>query len=120
MRHCKTGYDISGSPETFEDVRQLARARAKATRSTRPNGCEHCHFEGFSGRTGVAEVLRVDKEIRQMILEKRSRSGDPPGGAWPKGMLDLRRAALLKVAQGITSTEEVVRVIPAESLLPDG
>jgi type II secretory ATPase GspE/PulE/Tfp pilus assembly ATPase PilB-like protein len=35
-----------------------------------------------------------------------------------QGMLDLRRSALLKVAQGVTSTEEVFRRIPTEYLLP--
>jgi type II secretory ATPase GspE/PulE/Tfp pilus assembly ATPase PilB-like protein len=35
------------------------------------------------------------------------------------GMLDLRRSALLKVAAGITSMEEMVRVIPTEHLLPE-
>jgi general secretion pathway protein E len=37
-----------------------------------------------------------------------------------EGMLDVRRSALLKVAEGATSTEEMMRVIPAEYLLPDG
>ena len=35
-----------------------------------------------------------------------------------EGMLDVRRAALLKVAEGVTSTEEMMRVIPSEHLLP--
>ncbi|MCX7429303.1 MAG: hypothetical protein NTW96_27225 [Planctomycetia bacterium] len=35
-----------------------------------------------------------------------------------EGMLDVRRAALLKVAEWVTSTEEMMRVIPAEHLMP--
>ena len=68
-------------------------------------------------RTGVVEVLRVTNEIRQMIVERR-RAREINDQAVSQGMLDLRRSALLKVAQGITSTEEVVRRIPMEYLLP--
>ncbi|NQT12456.1 MAG: type II/IV secretion system protein [Planctomycetes bacterium] len=115
---CKTAHDMSGAPPTFDDVRKWLEP-GQGEQIYSDNGCEHCHYEGFTGRTGVAEVLRVDKEIRHLIFEKRSVQ-EIRQAAVGQGMLDLRRAALLKVAQGVTSTEEVVRVIPAESLLPDG
>jgi type II secretory ATPase GspE/PulE/Tfp pilus assembly ATPase PilB-like protein len=115
--HCKVAFDMSGSPHTFEDVREWLEPGQGEEIYSAP-GCEQCHHEGFVGRTGVAEVLRVNRVIRQMIFEKRP-TREIRQRAVEDGMLDLRRAALLKVAQGVTSTEEVVRTIPTEHLLPD-
>jgi general secretion pathway protein E len=116
-RHCKVSFDLSGAPETFDDVREMLKPGQGELIHSAP-GCEHCFQEGYSDRTGVAEVLRVTREIRQLIFERRS-ARDIRNEALRQGMLDLRRSALLKVAQGITSTEELIRVIPTEHLLPD-
>jgi type II secretory ATPase GspE/PulE/Tfp pilus assembly ATPase PilB-like protein len=114
---CKVAFDLTGSPHTFDDVRAwLKPGEGENIYSSR--GCEACRFEGFSGRTGVAEVLRVSRAIRGLIHERQP-TREIRQKAVEEGMLDLRRAALLKVAQGITSTEEVIRTIPAEHLLPD-
>jgi type II secretory ATPase GspE/PulE/Tfp pilus assembly ATPase PilB-like protein len=114
---CKVAFDISAAPHTFDDVRRWLEPDQGRQIYSAP-GCDACHHEGFSGRTGVAEVLRVTREIRQLIHEKRT-TMDIRRKAVEQGMIDLRRAALLKVAQGLTSTEEVMRTIPAEHLLPD-
>jgi type II secretory ATPase GspE/PulE/Tfp pilus assembly ATPase PilB-like protein len=115
--HCKVSFDLSGAPETFDDIRGMLKPGQGELIHSAP-GCEHCFQEGYSDRTGVAEVLRVTKEIRQLIFEHRS-ARQIRDEALRQGMLDLRRSALLKVAQGITSTEELIRVIPTEHLLPD-
>jgi len=114
---CNVAFSISAAPHTFDEVRHWLEPGQGEQIYSAP-GCEACHEEGFSGRTGVAEVLRVSKEIRQLIHEKRP-TIEIRRKAVEQGMIDLRRAALLKVAQGLTSTEEVVRTIPAEHLLPD-
>jgi len=116
--HCKVGFDLSAAPRTFDDVRKWLEPGQGEKIYSAP-GCEHCNHEGYVGRTGVAEVLRVSKEIRRLICEKRSVK-EIRQQAIHEGMIDLRGSALLKVAQGITSTEEVVRTIPAEHLLPEG
>ena len=113
---CKVAFDLSGSPHTFDDVRQWLEPGQGESIYSSP-GCEACHFEGFSGRTGVTEVFRVSPAVRELI-QKESSNREIRQKAVEEGMLDLRRSALLKVAQGITSTEEVVRTIPAEYLLP--
>ncbi len=114
---CKVAFDLSGSPHTFDDVRNWLEPGQGESIYSSP-GCKDCHFEGFSGRTGVTEVLRVSPAIRTLIHENRP-NREIRHKALEEGMVDLRRSALLKVAQGITSTEEVVRTIPAEYLLPD-
>jgi len=114
---CKVAFDLSGSPQTFDDIREWLEPGQGDHIYSSP-GCEHCRFEGFSGRTGVAEVLRITRSIRELIHQRRT-TRDIRQKAVEEGMLDLRRSALLKVAQGLTSTEEVVRTIPTEHLLPD-
>jgi general secretion pathway protein E len=114
---CKVSFDLSGAPETFDDIREMLKPGQGELIHSAP-GCEHCFQEGYNGRTGVAEVLRVTREIRRLIFE-RSSAQEIRDEALRQGMLDLRRSALLKVAQGITSTEELIRVIPTEHLLPD-
>lgn len=113
---CKMSFDLSAAPQTFDDIKEHLEPEQGECLYSAP-GCDECHGEGYENRTGVVEVLRVTNEIRQMIVERR-RAREINDMAVSQGMLDLRRSALLKVAQGITSTEEVVRRIPMEYLLP--
>jgi type II secretory ATPase GspE/PulE/Tfp pilus assembly ATPase PilB-like protein len=115
--HCKTAYDISESPHTFDDVRQWLAPGGGREIFSAP-GCDQCRGEGYTGRTGVFEVLRATKEVRSLIAQRRT-VREICDKAIKEGMIEMRRSALLKVAEGITSTEEVLRVIPAEHLMPD-
>jgi general secretion pathway protein E len=114
---CRVSWDISESPQTFDEVRRwLQPGQGRAIYSS--PGCDHCYREGYVGQTGVFEVLQVTKELRQLINQRAS-SRQIRDKAVEQGMIDIRRAALLKVADGLTSIEEVVRVVPAEHLQPD-
>ncbi len=115
--HCKVAYDLSGAPETFDEVKRWLEPGQGEQIYSAP-GCDHCHREGYVSRTGVFEVLRGTKEMRRMIFNRRS-TRDLHSKAVEEGMLDLRRSAFLKVATGVTSMEEVMRVIPTEHLMPD-
>ncbi len=115
---CKQPIDISESPGTFEDVRPwLAPGQGQHIYSA--PGCDACRFAGYGGRTGVFELFRVSREMRRLIADRQP-VDEIRRQAVKEGMLDVRRSALLKVAAGITSTEEVMRVIPAEHLMPEG
>ncbi len=115
--HCKVAHDISESPHTFDDVKVWLRPDQGGEIFSAP-GCGECNQEGYAGRSGVFEVLRATKGIRGLIAERRP-VREIRDKAVEQGMIDIRRSALLKVADGVTSTEEVIRVIPAEHLLPD-
>ena len=115
--HCKTSFDISESPHTFDDVKSYLEPGQDQQLYSAP-GCDRCNRVGYTGRTGVFEVLRATKEIRRLIAERRT-VREIRDKAIEQGMIDMRRSALLKVADGVTSTEEVVRVIPTEHLMPD-
>jgi general secretion pathway protein E len=72
-------------------------------------GCEACFGLGTLGRTGIYELLLVDPEICSMII-KQTPAGVIKEYAVSKGMKTLREDGLLKVAAGITTIEEVLRV----------
>jgi type IV pilus assembly protein PilB len=72
-------------------------------------GCETCHFTGMKGRTALYEVLPVTAEIRSLILNSTF-AGEIQDVAAKQGMKTLREAGLLKVLQGLTTVEEVLRV----------
>jgi len=115
---CRLAVDISESPLTFEEVRKwIEPAQGQAIYAA--HGCPECRQAGFTGRTGIFEVIRVSKEVRRLVAERRT-VREIREQAVKEGMLDVRRAALLKVAEGVTSAEEMMRVIPAEQLMPAG
>jgi len=76
----------------------------------RGEGCGKCDGTGFSGRTVLGEVLIIDDELRELIF------CDVPitaiqSAAVKKGMVPLKEDGLRKVAQGITSLDELFRVV---------
>ena len=72
-------------------------------------GCVECGDTGYTGRTCIVEVLRLDETIKKKILE-RSDAGDLQRLAIEKGMQTMYQDGLGKVLQGITTIEEVTRV----------
>jgi len=72
-------------------------------------GCVSCRSTGLYGRTGLFEVLEVDDKIRKLIAAKSS-SAEILKQARRDGLLTLREAAIKKLAKGMTSFEEVLRV----------
>jgi general secretion pathway protein E len=72
------------------------------------SGCNFCAGTGYAGRTGVYEVMMLSEEIRHLLLKGAS-SGDIKAQAINEGMITMRRAAMLKVHQGVTTPHEVIR-----------
>ncbi|MDD3646953.1 MAG: GspE/PulE family protein [Candidatus Dojkabacteria bacterium] len=73
-------------------------------------GCNSCNKTGYSGRTGIYEVLIVDEGIRKVITKKEATRGDIQKEALSKGMTTMFEDGIRKVLMGVTSIEEVVRV----------
>jgi len=72
-------------------------------------GCSECNNTGYSGRVGIFEVLQVSEKISQLILS-RSSAGDIEKQAIAEGMIKMKQDGYLKVAEGLTTIEEVLRV----------
>lgn len=87
-------------------------AQAAEVELSRGRGCDQCFHTGHHGRTGVFEVLGVHDEIREAILRERPQS-EIRHLAIENGMDLLETAAKRKVLAGITSLEEVHRVLAA-------
>ena len=111
---CRVAYDISESPETFAEIKPLLEPGLGGF-IYGPGGCEECRHQGYSGRIGVFELMTFNRQVRKLILDSRPIE-ELQQAAIAAGMVEFRRAAMLKVAQGITSTEEVLRELPAEYL----
>ncbi len=107
--HCGAAYDLP--PGFFEEVVQALGVDSTQAPSEvwRGKGCANCANTGFSGRTGIYELIQVDDEIRRLIV-KGADSGSILSKARSLGMRTLRQDGLQKVLAGQTTFEEVMRV----------
>jgi general secretion pathway protein E len=72
-------------------------------------GCEHCFGTGFTGRVGIFELMELNDEIRRMIMAGAD-AIDLTQAAKRNGMRTLREDGWLKVREGVTTVDEVMRV----------
>ncbi len=93
-----------------EELPPEAKAKIKEPISVwEPKGCTECHNEGFSGRIGLFEILEMSPEIGEIILKEPSETKISKE-AKKQGMITMKQDGLLKVLEGITTLEEVLRV----------
>jgi type IV pilus assembly protein PilB len=71
-------------------------------------GCDKCNRTGYKGRVGLYEVMEVTEELRELILVGAS-ALELRRKAIEEGMITLRGSGLRKIADGVTTLEEVVR-----------
>jgi type II secretory ATPase GspE/PulE/Tfp pilus assembly ATPase PilB-like protein len=105
--HCRVTYQ-----PTDKDVRSLGMDPAEAQTLTlaRGAGCDVCFRTGYQGRVGVFEVLRMTEELRQAIIANQSRS-QLVQLARRHGMRTMQEVAIQKVLAGLTTVEELDRVL---------
>lgn len=72
-------------------------------------GCRECGETGYAGRTGVFELLHSDERTRELCVERASSTRIRAHGV-EHGMLTLRQCGWLRVLDGTTSVEDVVRI----------
>jgi len=84
---------------------------AKAT-FYRGKGCSACNQFGYKHRTGIFELLRVDERIRELIA-KPATTEELRAAAVDNGMTTLLKDGVLKAMEGVTTLEEVLRVLAA-------
>ena len=85
--------------------------KVKNTNFQRGTGCFSCMNTGFKGRTGIFEVLVIDKMIRDMILEKKSAQEITIAAQQAGKLRTLRDDAAAKVVAGITTIEEAASAV---------
>jgi type IV pilus assembly protein PilB len=76
----------------------------------RGTGCEECRHKGFRGRIGLYELMSINEEIQELVV-RRASVADIREAARANGMKELREDGLLKVLEGMTTPDEVMRVV---------
>ena len=77
----------------------------------RPVGCLECRNTGYLGRVGLYEIMQVTREVKHLIQDKTDIAALTQA-AYKGGMRPLRVAGATKVAQGVTTFEEVLKSVP--------
>lgn len=103
-QHCVREY----KPDDFI-LRELGLENKNITYK-KGSGCEHCDHTGYRGRIGVYELLEVNSTIKNMIA-KRETESEIYKYLKEKGMRFLLEDSVDKIASGITSAEEVMRIV---------
>ena len=75
-------------------------------------GCEKCNWTGYSGRIGIFEVFKLSEKIGSLVM-KHASSEEIARQAIEEGMITMAQDGFLKAIEGITTIEEVQRVISA-------
>src|SRR5256712_6850293 len=102
---CRTEEEVA--PQVLIDA-GFTPEEAKKLKTYKGKGCSSCNDTGYKGRIGLYEVMIIDDIIRELILSGGT-AIDIKKAAAEAGMISLRRSGLIKIKDGITTIEEVVR-----------
>ncbi len=104
-QHCKRPARVL--PETEAELRGAAGPGGEL-QVFEPVGCVRCRHTGYLGRTGIFELLVMSDRLRQLVV-RRAPGSELAEAARADGMRAMREDGLAKVAQGMTTMEEVLR-----------
>ena len=102
---CRTEEEIA--PQVLIDA-GFSPEEAKTVKVYKGAGCAVCQNRGYKGRVGLYEVMEINDEIRELVLVGAS-AVELKRKAIEQGMIGLRRSGLIKVSQGMTTLEEIMR-----------
>ncbi|MBU0759910.1 MAG: type II secretion system ATPase GspE [Candidatus Omnitrophica bacterium] len=107
-KDCKEEY--TPTEETMRDIGLLDERRIKFYRG---KGCSKCMNTGYKGRIGIFELMPIDENIRKLTIA-RAPHDEVKKQAIASGMITLKQDGIKKVKEGITTVEEMLRVIQEE------
>ena len=81
----------------------------------RANSCETCRNTGYLGRTVITEVLPISQKIKELIMKKAT-ADEIKSIARQEGMFTLRQSGVLRVIDGITTVDEVIRITAPDNV----
>ena len=117
--HCRRPY----TPDA-ETLRAMSVSESEAATLTfyHAVGCDHCNHTGYRGRVGIYEIMHVSDKLRRQIAQRGSEAS-LRDAALASGMISLGEDGLLKVKAGVTTPEELLRVVTevreARALCPE-
>lgn len=107
---CKEVYEPS-----MEELERVGIEPEEGLHFYRGKGCPHCFNTGYYGRIAVFEMLPINRHIRSMISEKKARTEiEAELKSAKTGFVSLRDNAIRLAKEGITTTEEIARVVNEE------
>lgn len=106
----KCKQQIMPEPELLEELKIKAKDNKKFFEG---KGCTACKFTGYKGRTAIYETMVMSEKIRDMLL-KRASADEIRFQAVKDGMRTLFDDGMIKVARGLTTIKEVLRVTEIE------
>jgi type IV pilus assembly protein PilB len=77
------------------------------------NGCEKCNHTGYKGRIGIYEGIKISPEVNS-VIDMNPSADEVEKAAAPQGILTLKQDGIVKILKGITSLDELERVITIE------
>jgi len=104
--------DVQLNPEVLVSI-GVPSAEAMHLKVREGKGCDKCANTGYKGRIALYEVMPLGEELRECILNGAS-SAEIKREAIRRGMMTLRASALMRLKEGMTSVEEVLRVTAAD------
>jgi len=106
--HCKTAGEISD--ETWQELVSPWKA-AKPAQVNVATGCLECRMTGYRGRTGIYEMLPLSAEMKKLVVMD-AELAKIKALAQREGMKPLRLSGAEKVAAGLTTAEEIIKIAP--------
>lgn len=116
---CPNCKDVDPAPDDFL-LRQLGidRAQLKDRPIYQGKGCKNCNGSGYRGRQGIFEMMVMNNELRELAF-KRSPVNLIRKAARASGMRNLVEDGVLKILNGITTPDEIVRSAQVEGVLAE-
>ena len=106
--HCKQAVELD--KKVWNDLVAPNKTRLPKT-IYKAVGCEECRHTGYYGRTGIYEALFIDNEFQHLINTSRDLT-DYYAAAAKQGMRPLNISGAQKIAEGLTTLEEIYSVVP--------
>lgn len=114
--NCRVKYESPDLESTFDEIRELLTPEERGVMyGQKAGGCESCHGDGYANFVGLFETLPVGPQVRRLIAEGATSRQIYDEGL-KHGLISFRKSALIKVAKGETSLEEVMKRLPADRL----
>jgi general secretion pathway protein E/type IV pilus assembly protein PilB len=107
-RHCREPVEVV--PGGVEARLMGEQAVGRQVYRPHPGGCEACDYQGYKGRLAIMELLRMDGAIDELITRNAS-LGELSAHALAQGFSPIAEDGLRRVLEGVTSIEEVGRVV---------
>ena len=111
--HCKKSVEVTPDSEIAIQWQELVQPwRAPVpTQIYTAQGCEHCRHTGYQGRVGLYEIMPLSNELKKLVAADANLDVLKQQ-AYREGVQPLRVSGAKRVSEGVTTIEEVMRVVP--------